>query len=183
MSVYISLRQMGTAEIDSLALGLDIGTTAVKAALVDRAGNEVAHGRAATPWRGTELDPDELLAAALDAAAQALDGRRVVGVGVASMAETGVLTDDALRPVVPSIAWHDTRGAEEAERIAAELPELGGRKGQPPSAMCTLAKYAWMRAHWPAAARGTRWFNVAEWIPPRPRGGRAPGGVVGPAAG
>ena len=38
----------------------------------------------------------------------------VVGVGVASMAETGVLTDDALRPVVPSIAWHDTRGEEEA---------------------------------------------------------------------
>jgi sugar (pentulose or hexulose) kinase len=30
--------------------------------------------------------------------------------------------------------------------------------------MCTLAKYAWMRRNWPDAARGTRWFNVAEWI-------------------
>ena len=30
--------------------------------------------------------------------------------------------------------------------------------------MCTLAKYAWMRRHWPDAERGTRWLNVAEWI-------------------
>jgi sugar (pentulose or hexulose) kinase len=147
-----------------LLLGLDVGTTAVKAAVVDAAGVEVAHGRVATPWRGTELDPDELLAAAFEAAAMALGDRRVVGVGVASMAETGVLTDDALRPVVPSIAWHDTRGEEEATRIAAELPEFAARTGQPPTAMCTLAKYAWMRRHWPDAARGTRWFNVAEWI-------------------
>ncbi|MDA0163921.1 FGGY family carbohydrate kinase, partial [Solirubrobacter ginsenosidimutans] len=143
---------------------MDVGTTAIKAAVVDATGSEVSHGRAATPWRGTELDPDELLAAAISAALAALGDLRVVGVGVASMAETGVLTDDALRPVVPSIAWHDTRGEEEAAEIAAELPDFSARTGQPPSAMCTLAKYAWMRRNWPDAARGTRWFNVAEWI-------------------
>jgi sugar (pentulose or hexulose) kinase len=149
-------------------LGLDVGTTAIKAAVVDEAGRELSHGRAQTPWRqvatGAELDPDELLAAALDAARAALDGHAVIGIGVASMAETGVLADDALRPVVPSIAWYDTRGGEEAARIATELPEFAERTGQPPSAMCTLAKYAWMRRHWPQAERGTRWLNVAEWI-------------------
>ena len=155
---------MGSAEIDSLALGLDVGTTSVKAAVVDAAGAEVAHGRAPTPWQGNELDPDALLQAALDAAEQALDGRRVTAIGVASMAETGVLTDDALRPVVPSIAWWDERGAEEAAALADALPDFAERTGQPPSAMCTLAKYAWMRNHWPDAERGTRWFNVAEWI-------------------
>jgi sugar (pentulose or hexulose) kinase len=147
---------------------LDVGTTAVKAAVVDETGRELSHGRARTPWQpvatGAELDPDALLAAAFEAARTALAGHEVVGIGVASMAETGVLTDDALRPVVPSIAWYDTRGAEEAERIAAELPEFAERTGQPPSAMCTLAKYAWMRRHWPDAERGTRWLNVAEWI-------------------
>jgi sugar (pentulose or hexulose) kinase len=151
-----------------LLLGLDVGTSAVKAAVVDEAGRELSNGRAKTPWRlvptGAELDPDALLAAALEAARAALNGREVIGIGVASMAETGVLADDALRPVVPSIAWSDTRGAEEAERIAADLPEFAERTGQPPSAMCTLAKYAWMRRHWPDAARGTRWFNIAEWI-------------------
>ncbi len=147
---------------------MDVGTSSVKAAVVDEAGNELSHGRAPTPWRpvatGAELDPDELLAAALDAARAALQGQTVIGIGVASMAETGVLADDALRPVVPSIAWYDTRGEEEAQRIAAELPDFPERTGQPPSAMCTLAKYAWMRRHWPGAERGTRWLNVAEWI-------------------
>jgi sugar (pentulose or hexulose) kinase len=151
-----------------LLLGLDVGTSAVKAAVVDEAGRELSHGRAKTPWRqvptGAELDPDALLAAAHEAARAALNGRAVIGIGVASMAETGVLADDALRPVVPSIAWSDTRGAEEAERIGAELPAFSERTGQPPSAMCTLAKYAWMRRHWPESESGTRWLNVAEWI-------------------
>jgi len=75
-----------------------------------------------------------------------------------------VLVDDDARPVVPSIAWHDPRGAGEARRIAAELPEFSERTGLPATTLCTLAKYAWMRAHWPDAARGTRWINVAEWI-------------------
>ena len=129
---------------------------------------------------GAELDPDELLAAALEAARAALRRpTRSIGIGVASMAETGVLTDDALRPVVPSIAWYDTRGAEEAERIAAELPEFAERTGQPPSAMCTLAKYAWMRRHWPDAERGTRWLNVAEWIVLGLGGEPGAGGLAG----
>src|SRR5262249_11857031 len=78
--------------------------------------------------------------------------------------ETGVLVDEDARPVVPSIAWHDPRGAEEARRIAAELPEFSSRTGLPPTTLCTLAKYAWMRANWPDASRGARWSNIAEWI-------------------
>jgi sugar (pentulose or hexulose) kinase len=154
---------MRSAEIDNLALGLDVGTTALKAAVFDAEGNAVSHGRAPTPWQGEELDPDALMHAALDAIGQALDGRRVAAIGVAGMAETGVLADDALRPVVPSIGWWDERGAEEAAELAA-LPGFSARTGLPPTSMCTLAKYAWMRRNWPDAARGTRWFNVAEWI-------------------
>jgi sugar (pentulose or hexulose) kinase len=148
-----------------ILLGLDVGTTAVKAAAFDESLRELSHGRAPTPWVGSELDPDALLAAALDAAAAALPtGGEVAAVGVAGMAETGVLVDSGGAPVVPSIAWHDPRGAGEAERIARELPEFSERTGLPPSTLCTLAKYAWMRANWPDAARGARWVNVAEWI-------------------
>ncbi len=148
-----------------ILLGLDVGTTSVKAAAFDSDLAELSHGRAPTPWVGTELDPYALLDAALAAAAAALgDGERVAAIGVAGMAETGVLVDDDARPVVPSIAWHDPRGAGEARRIAAELPEFSERTGLPATTLCTLAKYAWMRAHWPEAARGTRWINIAEWI-------------------
>jgi sugar (pentulose or hexulose) kinase len=148
-----------------ILLGLDVGTTSVKAAAFDESLREVSHGRAPTPWVGTELDPYALLDAAVQAARAALPaGAEVAAVGVAGMAETGVLVDAAGVPVVPSIAWHDTRGAEEAARIAAELPAFSERTGLPPSTLCTLAKYAWMREHWPDSARGARWVNIAEWI-------------------
>jgi sugar (pentulose or hexulose) kinase len=148
-----------------ILLGLDVGTTSVKAAAFDSDLAELSHGRAPTPWVGTELDPYALLDAALAATAAAVPaGERVAAIGVAGMAETGVLVDDDARPVVPSIAWHDPRGAEEAQRIAAELPQFSERTGLPATTLCTLAKYAWMRANWPDAARGTRWVNVAEWI-------------------
>ena len=69
---------------DDLLVGIDVGTTACKAAVV-RAGDgvEVAHGAAPTPWTvvpsGAELAPERLLDAALEATARALreapDGR------------------------------------------------------------------------------------------------------------
>ena len=153
----------------SLLLGLDVGTSAVKAAAFDTDLRELAQGRAPTPWRtvpsGAELDPDDLLAAAAAAAREAVEaagGGQVTGIGVASMAETGVLVDGLGRPAVPSIAWHDTRG--DPERLARDLPRFPARTGLPASALCTLVKYRWMRDHWPETARGVRWLNVAEWI-------------------
>ena len=82
------------------------------------------------------------------------------------MGETGVLLDRDGRPAAPAIAWHDTRGAAEAAALAADLgeEEFGARVGIPPTSVCTLAKYRWMRSHWPAAERGVRWLNLAEWV-------------------
>ena len=151
----------------TLLVGLDVGTTAVKAAAFDTDLRELGHGRAPTPWRtvptGAELDPDDLLDAAAAAAREAVAAAgvgQVAGIGVASMAETGVLVDARGRPVVPSIAWYDTRG--DPERL--DLPGFSARTGLPPSPLCTLVKYRWMHEHWPDTARGVRWLNVAEWI-------------------
>jgi sugar (pentulose or hexulose) kinase len=156
---------------DGLLVGLDVGTTAVKAAAFDHGGRELAQGRAPTPWRevptGAEVDPGELLDAAVAAAREAVAAAgagSVTGIGIASMAETGVLLDSRDRPVVPAIAWHDERGKDEAERLAAELPEFSARVGLPATALCTLAKYRWMRGHLPESASGVRWLNVAEWV-------------------
>jgi sugar (pentulose or hexulose) kinase len=156
---------------EPLFLGLDVGTTAVKAAAFDHEIREVAQGRALTPWRavptGAELDPSDLLLAAVAAAREAVaaaGGGHVAGIGVASMAETGVLLDGANRPVVPAIAWHDSRGSAEAERLARDLGDFSARVGLPPTELCTLAKYRWMRDHVPESADGVRWLNVAEWI-------------------
>jgi sugar (pentulose or hexulose) kinase len=165
-----------------LLLGLDAGTTAVKAAVFDAAGTELAHGRAPTPWRpvstGAELDPDALLQAAVAAASQALAAApagEVAGVGVASMAETGVLIDGRGRPAVPAIAWHDSRGSEQAQRLARDVgaESFSRRTGLPVRPLCTLVKYAWMREHWPQAQRlardvGAESFSRRTGLPVRP---------------
>jgi sugar (pentulose or hexulose) kinase len=156
--------------VTDLVLGLDVGTTAVKAAVFDADGHEVANGKAPTPWRtvptGAEVDPDELLAAAVAAAREAVAaaGGRIVAIGVASVAETGVLVDADNRPVVAGIAWHDSRGEEQARRLAADLPDFAARVGLPASPLCSIVKYRWLRENVPASERGVRWLNVAEWI-------------------
>ena len=158
---------------DELLLGIDAGTTFCKAAIVALDGGERSHGRARTPWKmlpdGAEMDPGELVDAALEAArAAAASGPRgrIVGVGVTSMAETGVLVDERGDPVGPCIAWHDARGGREAGAITASIgdAEFIGRTGLRVSEMCTLAKYMWMRSNWPDAYKGRRWLNVGEWI-------------------
>jgi len=155
-----------------LLLGLDVGTTSVKAAVVTLDGAEVAHGRTRLPWRrvptGAEVDPALLVATALEAASEALraapDGR-VLGVGVASMAETGILLDRRGEPVLPAIAWHDSRGEEEARALGEALPDAPARTGLPPRPLASAVKYRWLREHEPQAVqRGVRWLNVGEWI-------------------
>lgn len=153
-------------------LGLDVGTSFIKAVAVSPDGVERSQGRAPTPWRNLEtgagMDPHELVDAAVGAARVALEraGGRAVAVGVTSMAETGALLDAGGAPVAPMIPWHDPRGDTEA----AEITESFGRDpftehtGLPPSGLCTLSKYRWMRRHISDAARGVRWLNVAEWM-------------------
>lgn len=156
-----------------LLLGIDVGTSICKAAVVDPTGTERAHGQAATPWTavptGAETDPEALFQAAVAAARAALAAApegRVRGVGVTSMAETGALLDDHGRPLAQAIVWHDSRGAEEARQIAEDLGEdrFAERTGRAPSALCSLAKLRWMLDHWPATRAATRWLAVSEWV-------------------
>jgi sugar (pentulose or hexulose) kinase len=157
-----------------LLLGIDVGTTWCKAALVAPDGSELAHHRVPVPWRpvatGAEIEPRRLMESALAAAGGAVDRApttcRIIGVGVTSMAETGALFDAHDDPVAPAIAWHDARGAEEAAALAREIGEehFSMTTGLPASPLCTLTKYRWLRAHGSDAARGARWLNVAEWV-------------------
>jgi sugar (pentulose or hexulose) kinase len=159
---------------DELLVGIDIGTTVCKAAVVRASdGIEVAHGAVPTPWTavptGAELAPVTLLEAALAATAGALENAPVgpvVAAGVTSMAETGVLLDRHGRPVAPAIAWHDARGEAEANRLAADLgaERFSARTGLPIRPLFSIAKYAWLRANHPEAAMAVRWLGVAEWV-------------------
>jgi sugar (pentulose or hexulose) kinase len=156
-----------------LLLGIDVGTSACKAVVIDRAGRERARGHFGTPWRrvptGAEVEPDALFEAVVAAARAALTGApegRVRAVGVTSMAEAGVLLDRRGRRLAPVIAWHDARGDEEARQLADDLgaDRFAESTGLPASPLCSLAKLRWLGEHHPATHSAARWLNVAEWV-------------------
>lgn len=147
-----------------LLVGVDVGTTWCKAAAWDPAtGRQLPTARRPTPWRGGEADAYELAGAAEAAIREAVelaDAGAVAGIGIASMAEAGVLLDGAGRPLLPVIAWHDPRGADAATRLAAELPGFSERTGLPATAVLTICKHRELARGLSAA----RWLNVAEWV-------------------
>jgi sugar (pentulose or hexulose) kinase len=157
---------------EALLVGLDVGTTAVKAAVVTAEGVELAHGRSKTPWRvtttGAELDADRLLDSAWEAASEALravpDGK-VAGVGVTSMGESGVLIDRTGRPVTPVIAWHDVRDTAETDELDRDLgSRFPSRTGLPVRTQWSLTKHRWLVRNVPELASATRRLNIAEWV-------------------
>jgi sugar (pentulose or hexulose) kinase len=159
--------------VSELLLGIDVGTSACKAAVVDTTGAERARGQAPTPWRrvqtGAEIEPEALFQAALAAARAALAGvpdGQLAGLGVTSMAEAGALLDGRGAPLAPAISWHDARGEAEAQQIADQLggERFAERTGLPASPLCSLAKLSWMADHVPATRSAARWLSVAEWV-------------------
>ena len=119
--------------------GLDVGTTSSKAVVYGEDGAVLATGRAVTTWdvgpHGTQTDAETLWRSAIDALSRAATAAAVPvrAVGVASMGESGVLTDANERPLAPVIAWHDDRDGDEVADLSEQLgPEaFGGIAGKP----------------------------------------------------
>jgi sugar (pentulose or hexulose) kinase len=151
---------------DPLLLGIDVGTSACKATVVDARGHELALGQTPTPWEpvptGAELDAEALLRAVVEAARDAIDRApegELAAIGVTSVAETGMLLDAAGTVLHRPVAWHDARGAAEAQAIARDLPDFTERTGLPATALCSLAKLKHL-----GTDGAERWLNVGEWI-------------------
>jgi sugar (pentulose or hexulose) kinase len=167
------LEELPSVNVNGLLGGLDVGTTSVKALLMTPEGAEVAHGRAPTTWEttaaGVEADPFAIAAAAHDALVDALasvPGGRVASLGIASMAEAGVLVGSDDRPLAPVVAWHDNRDAGQL----AELTEaIGGQRfstttGLPLWTQWSITKHRWFRDNVPATGAAVRRYNIAEWV-------------------
>lgn len=158
------MTQGGTGQ--PLLLGLDLGTSRMKAVLVDRQGIERASAAFPTPFRsqatGTEMTVGAFLAAVVD-----LLGRLgpavvdVASVGVGGLAESGAPLDRHGDPLAPIIAWHDPRGeasvAELERRFGADLPLLIGQRLRTVS---SVAKLGWLVGEGLSGVH--RWLGVPE---------------------
>ena len=135
--------------------------------------NRLRPGRADTPWMftstGAELDANALLAAAKAAISEALADcppGPIAGVGVASLAEAGVLLGSRGEPVAPVIAWHDTRDHAQLADLLRTITahDFSAMTGLPARQQWSLTKHRWLLDNMPEARRAVRRLNVAEWI-------------------
>lgn len=160
---------------ERLAVGLDVGSTTTKAALVavdDATGvvREIAVCAVPTP-----ADADELTARALAAARQVVGdhGSRVAAIGVASMAETGVPIDSDGVPLTPLLRWDAGHGDVGAAALAPAAADVFARTGVRVSAKTPLATWAGLRQDRPdVVARWDCWLGAADVVVHRLTGDR-----------
>ena len=153
-----------------LLLGLDVGTTAVKAAAFGVGGDR---GQVAGTLREYPLeqpqpgwqvqDPATVLAgvdAALRELVAQLGSARVLGLSL-STAMHGLLGLDAQRrPLTPLLTWADSRAHAEARALRSRglALDLLHSSGTPVHPMSPLLKLIWFARHDPGLAGQVRWW-------------------------
>lgn len=121
---------------EQYVLAFDLGTSALKAALVTSAGQVAALETEPVqltllPGGGAEQDPDEWWAA-LVAAARRLLARGIASpgqaaaVGCTAQWSATVAVDRDGRPLMPAISWMDTRGAPDVAQLTGGPVSLAG---------------------------------------------------------
>lgn len=155
-------------------LGLDLGTTHCKSCLFSIDGALLRRAVRPTP-AGLDVDgryyhdPAALWQAAASAIREVVTAEphvHIEVIGVASMAEAGLLIDRATGMTRTAILpWYDARSEAEAEAIAREDEPLAlfRRSGLHPSYKYGLAKVLWLRARDPGITTGAVWLSVADY--------------------
>ncbi len=145
-------------------LGLDIGTSGVKAVLLDAAGR-IRH-QARAPYavsnpqpRWSEQDPELwgqaclAVTAALRSAGAPLGA--VQALGLSGQMHGATLLDRAGKVLRPCILWNDGRSQAECAELEAALPDFQARSGNMAMPGLTAPKLLWVRRHEPEVFRRT----------------------------
>ena len=149
-------------------LSIDVGTSGVRAALFDDAGNQIEGAQAATrraPGDFVELDPDLLVAEVVktvdELLGSSLQAAKIETIAVSTFWHSLVGVDAAGNATTPLLTWADTRAVQAANELRAEFDEreVHARTG------CRFHP-----SYWPAKLRWlqrerTDWFNATRlWL-------------------
>ncbi|MGD9510874.1 MAG: xylulokinase [Geminicoccaceae bacterium] len=153
-------------------LGLDVGTSAVKAVLVDgdqrllaEAEAPLATSRPRPLW--SEQDPDDWWTATLGVVAGLRQAEpkaygAVRAIGLSGQMHGAVVLDADDRPLRPAILWNDGRAQAECRLLSERVPEIGRIAGVPPTPGYTAPKLLWLAAHEPEL-----FARVVKVLPPK----------------
>jgi xylulokinase len=144
----------------SNTLGLDLGTSELKALVMSADGAVLATAHAPLAWRQphpgwAEQDAQDWWQAAVAACAQlkasapeALAGVRAIG--LSGQMHGATLLDAHDTVLRPCMLWNDTRSAAQCEALTRALPSLTDIAGNLAMPGFTAPKLAWVREHEPA---------------------------------
>src|SRR5919112_6663475 len=122
-----------------MLLGLDLGTSSVKALLMDESGSVLGEGAAPYSVRAprpgwAESSPDDWWAAVLKATAAAVGrhGAGVTALGLSGQMHGVVLADELGLPLRPAVLWADARSGAELAAYRRLDENLVHRLANPP---------------------------------------------------
>jgi xylulokinase len=151
-----------------LILGIDLGTTSLKAAAIDAGGRVVASFAEAYPTHrpgggAVEQDPDDwlrLIDRAVERIAAGGRAERIAGIGLCSQVNTHVFLGRDGRPLRRAITWQDGRAGAAAARLDARVDETTKREWwgapMPIDASNVLSRMAWIAETDPETWERTR---------------------------
>lgn len=150
-------------------MGIDLGTSSVKAALLDRSGRLAGavgkkYGISIPVIGWAEQDPEDWWSAAKAAIGELMQTtdiskEQINGIGFSGQMHGMAALDQEGRPVCPAIIWMDQRAGQEGEeiqRIAAEkgLDKKLMNRPIPGTMICSLL---WLKRHRAAQFEAIRW--------------------------
>jgi xylulokinase len=153
-------------------LGIDLGTSSVKAVVTDPDGALLGQALADYPVRNprpgwAETDPADWLAATISAVRQAVGvaGATPLAVGLSGQMHGVVPTAADGTPVRPAMLWSDSRAAAQLA-VYRDLPErVRARLANPLTPGMAGPMLAWLAGHEPDAYKTARWaLQPKDWL-------------------
>ncbi|WP_233862994.1 xylulokinase [Paraburkholderia adhaesiva] len=143
-------------------IGIDLGTSGVKAVLLDRAGEVLGSASAALNvsrpqprwseqapqdwWLATQMALRALIA---QAAAKGIDAARIEALGLTGQMHGATLLDAEGNVLRPAILWNDGRSDVECVELEHAVPQLHDIAGNLAMPGFTAPKLLWVRKHEP----------------------------------
>lgn len=157
-------------------MGLDIGTTSVKACVFTLKGKLVAEvekmNTSSYPHQGwVEQDPIEIEQAAIQAIREviekaAIEKKELVTIGFSAAMHSLICTDEEGTPISPALIWADGRSYEQAEKIMKTLgDQVYSQTGTPVHPMTPFVKLVWMKETVYEPYKRARYFmSIKEYL-------------------
>lgn len=151
-------------------LGIDLGTSGVRASIIDRAGQELAYSSVPLPapvhFDSRSEQPAlpwwQAVHSLLPHLAEQIDLAKIAAIAVDGTSGTVLLTDDNNLPLGNALMYNDARATEQAARLAMLAPASSPAR----TVSGGLAKLLWLLEYTPPE-RIAHLAHQADWIAAR----------------